>query len=230
MTGYALATALAAPVGALHRAVNGQLRGGRRVDGRHEALLDAELLVDRLDERREAVGRARRARDDVHGGRVVVLRVDTDDDRRRVGVLRGRRDDHLLGAALNVLHAALGRQEGAGRLAHVLDAVLLPRDLGRVAGARQRDLEAVGDERRAVLADLDVAVEAAVDRVVLKQVLEVLRGTGTVDVLDHEGLALHRDAHDLAADAAEAVDAELDRRVRVGGHAEGERVERESHC
>merc|ERR1719454_1372840 len=70
MTGYALATALAAPVEALHGAVDGQLRGGGGVDRRHEALLDAELLVDRLDEGREAVGGARRARDDrqaLHG-------------------------------------------------------------------------------------------------------------------------------------------------------------------
>merc|ERR1719171_2529106 len=56
---------------------------GRRhgVDRRHEALLDAELVVDGLDHGREAVGRARRAGDGDHGG-VVGLLVDAHDDGR----------------------------------------------------------------------------------------------------------------------------------------------------
>ena len=37
-------------------------------DRGHEALLDAELLVDHLHERREAVRRARRARDHLRDG------------------------------------------------------------------------------------------------------------------------------------------------------------------
>merc|ERR1719253_134410 len=221
MTGYALATALAAPVGALHGAVDGQLRGGGGVHGGHEALLDAELLVDRLDDRGEAVGGARGARDDRHGGRVVVVGVDADDDGGRLGVLGGGRDDDLLRAGgVDVRHALRRVGEGAGRLADVVDLGGLPRDLRRVAHAREADRQAVDDERGAVGADLHIAGEAAVDRVVLEQVLQVLRRARAVDVLHDERLALHRDAHDLAADAAEAVDAELDRGRRVGRHAE----------
>mmetsp|Transcript_54104 Transcript_54104/g.124565 ORF Transcript_54104/g.124565 Transcript_54104/m.124565 type:complete len:225 (+) Transcript_54104:230-904(+) len=50
-----------APIGALHRTVNGQLRRGGGVDGRHQTLLDAKLLVDRLDKRGQAIGGARGA-------------------------------------------------------------------------------------------------------------------------------------------------------------------------
>merc|ERR1712087_654719 len=85
--------------------------GGGSVHGGHQALLDAELLVDRLDDRGEAVGGARGARDDSHGLRVVLLGVDTNDDGRGLGVLGRGRDDDLLRAALDVLHAALGGGE-----------------------------------------------------------------------------------------------------------------------
>ena len=198
------------------------------MDGRHEALLDAELLVDDLDEGREAVGGARRARDDLHRLRVVVVGVDADNDGRGVRVLRRGRDDDLLRAGRDVREARLGRGEGTGRLADVVDADVLPRDLRRVTDAREGDGVAVDDERVAVGADLARAVEAAVDGVVLEEVLEVLRRTRTVDVLELERVAVHRDADDLAANAAEAVDAELDRAGR--GHAHGSGRERESHC
>ena len=51
------------------------------VDRRHPALDDAELLVEDLGDRREAVGRARRVGDDVVLRRVVLLVVDADDER-----------------------------------------------------------------------------------------------------------------------------------------------------
>merc|ERR1740117_1828297 len=199
-----------APV-ALHRAVNGQLRGGRGVDGGHQALLDAELLVDDLDKRGQAVGRARRARDDSHR-RVVLVLVDTNHQGRGLGVLARGGDDDVLGAALDVLHARLGGGERAGRLADVLDAGRLPRDLGREAGGGQRHLRAVDEEAR-IAVNRAGAQEEAVHGVVLEQVLHVLRSHRRVDVLEDERLAVDGNAHDLAADAAKAVGAELDQRV-----------------
>merc|ERR1719409_1603915 len=161
-----------------------------------------------VDDRGEAVGGARRARHDGHRGLVLVL-VDADHQGRGLGVLGGRRDDDVLGAALDVLHAALGGGERAGRLADVVDANRGPRDLGRVAGGRERDRHAVDGE--AVVGHLAGAGEAAVHGVVLEQVLHVLRGHGRVDVLQHHRLTVHGNTHHLAADAAEAVDAKLDR-------------------
>ena len=209
--------AAGAPV-ALHGTVDGELGGGGGVDGGHEALLDAELLVDGLDDRREPVRRARGARDHRHRLGVVLLGVDADDNRGRLGVLGRGGDDHLLGATLDVLHAALGRGERAGRLAHVLHARGRPRDLGRVARGGERDGEAVDEE--AIVGHLAGAGVAAVDGVVLEEVLHVLGRHRRVDVLEDEGVAGHGDAHDLAADAAEAVDAELDGGVRVGRHGD----------
>merc|ERR1719181_2700996 len=128
MTGYALATALAAPVD------EGMMLVAAARPARQSAPFIEPSTVSC-----EAVGGARRARDDSHRRRVVLVLVDADDEGRGVGVLRRSRDDHLLGAALDVLHAALGAGESAGRLADVLDAGGLPRDLSGVAGRRQGD-------------------------------------------------------------------------------------------
>merc|ERR1719258_90582 len=187
MIGYALATALAAPV--------------------EDGMMLAEA--------------ARRARHDGHRGLILVL-VDANHQGRGLGVLGGRRDDDVLGAALDVLHAALGGGERAGRLADVVDTDRGPRDLGRVAGGRERDRHAV--DGKAVTGDLAGAGEAAVHGVVLEQVLHVLRGHGRVDVLQHHRLTVHGNTHHLAADAAEAVDAELDRGVGVGAHDGGHKA------
>merc|ERR1719387_937955 len=212
MTGYALATALAAPVD------EGMMLAEAARPARQSAPFMEPSTVSC-----EAVGGARGTGDNIHRRRVVFVLVDADDEGGRLGVLGGRGDDHLLGAAVDVLHAVGRRREGAGGLADVLDAGVLPRDLRGVARRGERDGQAVDGE--AAFNDLAGAREAAVDRVVLEQVLHVLGRHGRVDVLEHERLTVHGDAHDLAADAAEAVDAQLDRGVGVGRHADraGER-------
>ena len=57
------------------------------VDRRHQAVLDADRVVDDLGRRREAVRRARRVGDDVVLVGVVLVEVDPEDDR---DVLVGR--------------------------------------------------------------------------------------------------------------------------------------------
>jgi hypothetical protein len=90
--------AAAAPV-LVRRAVNGLLGRGRGVHGGHEALGDAELVVDDLGEGRQAVGSAGGVGDDGVLG-VVRVEVDTADEHGCVG--RGGGDDDLLGTTLQV--------------------------------------------------------------------------------------------------------------------------------
>mmetsp|Transcript_20025 Transcript_20025/g.35066 ORF Transcript_20025/g.35066 Transcript_20025/m.35066 type:complete len:228 (-) Transcript_20025:402-1085(-) len=86
-------------------AIDRLLRGGGGVHGGHEALDDAVLVVDDLGERGEAVSGARGVGEDVDV--LLVLQVvDAHDEHRRIR--GGSGDDHLLGAALQVLQAALG--------------------------------------------------------------------------------------------------------------------------
>ena len=139
-------------------------------------------------------------------GVVDVVEVDAEHDGRvRLGGRRG--DDDLLGAGLEVLGGVVALGEEAGRLDHHVDAEVAPRQRRRVALGEHLDLAAV-DGQRAV-ADRDLARERAEDRVVLEQVAE---RAGVRDVVDGDdldvGVRLVRRAEDVAADAAEAVDAD----------------------
>ncbi len=85
---------------------------GVRVNGRHDAVLDANLFVQRLDQWCEAVGRARCIGNDRVIGSQRVM-VDAVND-RAVNVLaaRGRQDDFLR-AAVDVLAGGVaGAEQG----------------------------------------------------------------------------------------------------------------------
>ncbi|KAJ8531736.1 hypothetical protein ON010_g14226 [Phytophthora cinnamomi] len=203
----AAATAAAPVLAALRRAVHGKLRRRRRVHGRHQTLHDAELVVDHLGQRRQAVRRARRVRH--HGRRAVVLLVVHAHHVHGRGVLGRRRDHHLLAAALDVGLGLLRRREHARRLAHVRGAGLAPRDLGRVA--RREHVDHLAVHHQVAVLRLHGAVELAVRRVVLEQVRHVLQVHERVVDGHHLGLGvLDGGAAHEAADAAEAVDADGD--------------------
>ena len=182
------------------------------VDGRHQAALDAERLVQHLRHRREAVGRARRVGDDRL--RAVVQRlVDAEYDGE---VVAGRRrgDDDLLRAALvDVLAGLLGLGEQPGRLDDDVDAEVLPRQGARAAALSETDDRSAVD-RDAVVDDLDLVRKAAQHAVVLQQVRD-RRGVTEVVVGDDLDVvaAGERRAEVVAPDPAEAVDA------YPGGHA-----------
>src|SRR4051794_38381765 len=116
-----------------------------RVDGRHQAALDGERVVDGLGHRREAVRGARGVRDNrVRLG--VVLLVVHAHDHGEVLVLRRGGDEHLLGAAVDVRAGLRGVGEQAGRLDDDVCAEVAPRQLGRVPLLERLDaLAAHGD-------------------------------------------------------------------------------------
>ena len=99
------------------------------MDGGHEAVLDAVVVVDDLGERREAVRRARRVGHDVHGG-LVGLEVHAADEHGRVGRRRG--DDDLLRASFQVGAGGLRLREDARRLDDVVRAAGGPVDVRAV--------------------------------------------------------------------------------------------------
>src|SRR5699024_4579316 len=165
------AAAAQAPV-LLGEGVNDVLGGGAGVDGGHEALDDAELVVDDLGERSQAVGGAGGVGDDGHAG-VVLVEVDAADEHWGV-VLGGAGENDDLGAGVEMGLGALLGEELAGALEDVVNAQLAPGQLGGIAGAEDLDGLAVHDQ--VAVHDLDAAVEAAVHGVELGDVGELLRG------------------------------------------------------
>ena len=127
------------------------------------------------------------------------------DYERDVRALRGRRDDHLLGSAFEVLGRALAVGEEAGGLDHHVGAELAPGQVGGVALGEHLDTVAVDDDRVAL--GFDLPLVAAVGGVVVQEVGQRLRVGDVVDrdPLDVRALGLGG-AEDVAADPAETVD------------------------
>ena len=104
---------------------------------------------------------------------VVVAVVDAHHD-RDVLVGGGRRDDHLLGAGLEVLARVAGLGEQTGRLDHDVGADLAPAQGGGVTLGGGVDLAPV--DGQVVVVRLDDAREASEDRVVAQEVREDVVG------------------------------------------------------
>ena len=136
---------------------------------------------------------------------VVVLMVDTHDER---GVLvgGGRRDDDLLGAAINVGVRLERVREDAGRLDDNVDVERAPRDLSRVAFFEDaHGLATNGDGLRV---GADGVREHTENRVVLEQVRDglVVHQVVRRNDFDVSARGLHRTV-EVAANSAKAVDA-----------------------
>ena len=154
----------AAPV-LLGGAVDDHLGGRGGVDGGHEALLDAKVLVDDLGEGSEAVGGTGGVGNDV-GGSIVGGVVDAHDEHGSVG--GGGRDDDLLGTAAEMSRGLLDGGEDAGGFAHNLGTGLAPANVGGVALGVELDTLVADDE--AIAVDNDLTGVGAVDGIVLELV------------------------------------------------------------
>lgn len=147
------------------RTVDGLLSGSVGVDGGHETLNEAEVIVDDLGEGSKAVGGARGVGEDVDVG-LVGLVVDAHDEHGGIG--GGGGDDDLLGTTLQVGRGLLGGGEDTGGLDDVFGTGLGPGDVGRVSLGVELDGLAGNVEARR--GDVDVALEAAVLGVILEHV------------------------------------------------------------
>ena len=145
--------------------VDGLLGGSVGVDGGHETLDNAELVVDDLGEGSQAVGGARSVGDDI-GLAVVGLLVDTHHVHGGIG--GGSRDDDLLGTASKMGLGLVGGGEDTGGLNDVVGASLLPGDGSGVALGVELDLLAV--DGQAIGLNADVALEDTVGGVILEHV------------------------------------------------------------
>ena len=189
------------------RRIDDHLGVGDVVDGRDHAMFDAEPFVDDLDHRCQAVGGAAGVRDDLVAGLQRLL-VHPHDDHGVDLVLRRDGQEDLLGAGLEVLGARLAGGEDPGGLHDEVDLVGGVGQVGRVTLGGDGDLLPVDGDR--ALTGADLAVVAAVNRVVRQQVSQ---GGCVGEVVDghdlHAGGGLD-DSEDVPSDAAEAVDTNVD--------------------
>src|SRR5699024_2741262 len=168
----------AAPV-LLRRTVNSLLGAGGGVYGGHQALGDAERLVQNLSDRSQAVGGAGSVGNKGHILGVGVL-VNAHNEHR--GVVLGRcRHDNLLCAAVDVRLCLLLGQENAGGLNNIVNAVCAPRNVLRIHLSMEQNLLAVHSD--GVVVVLDGTVITAVHGVILEHIRHVVRS--------HERIVYH---------------------------------------
>src|SRR5699024_8876100 len=188
------------------------LGAGSRVNGGHQALGDAERLVQDLGDRSQTVGGAGSVGDKGHVLGVSVL-VNAHDKHRGVILGRSRHDD-LLCAAVDVCLCLLLGQENAGGLDNVVSANLAPRDVLGVHLSEEQDLLAVNDD--GVVGVLDGAVVAAMHGVILEHVCHVVRGHERIVYRNELDVrVLQTSAENHAADAAKTVDTYFDSHCNI---------------
>ena len=191
----------------LGEAVDDLLGGRVGMDGGHKALDDAEIIVDDLGQRRQAVRGAGSVGHDLDI-RGVRIEVNAADEHRRVVLGRAGEHDDLRAGVQMILRLFLG-QERAGALEHILDTQLAPGQELRVAVVEQRNALAIDDQGRVLAAlAIDRAVKAAVHGIVLHSIRQLLgRLIRRVDGDDLDIVGADRGAEHQTADAAEAIDA-----------------------
>ncbi|MNS83674.1 hypothetical protein D3C72_1174700 [compost metagenome] len=178
---------------------------GIGVNGGHQTAFDAQLAVQHLGHRGQAVGGARRVGNDlVRLAQNVVVHPVNDGG---VGAFGRGRDDHFARAGRNMRGGLGPVGEQTGAFEHHINLFRGPGQVGRVADGTDRNAVAV--DRQALLVVLDIGIECAVNGVVLEQ-MSIDRAVAQVvdgDDLQILTVALGIEcAQDITADAAKTID------------------------
>ena len=157
---------------------------GVSVDGGHHARLDAQLVVQRLGDRSQTVGGARRVGDNGHFGSQDVFVYAVNDSAVNVFVARSG-DDNFLGACIQVSLALSLGTEDTGALEHHVYLQLAPWQFGWVTLGQHLDFVTIYEH--GVFALLNLSVETTVNGVKFGQVSIDL---GVAQVVDSNDLEL----------------------------------------
>src|SRR4029077_19450050 len=180
---------------------------GVGVDGGHRAAVDAKGFLENFGDGSETVGGAGSVGNDVVLGGVVGLIVHAEDE-GGIGAVGGSGDDNFFHGRAQMLLGIGAFGEEAGGFDDDVRADGGPIDFGGIL--HFENFEAAAIDGDGVFSIRDVVRQIAEDGVVLQEVRERLRVGDVVDGNELNVLVVDRGAHDVATDAAEAVNAGLD--------------------
>ena len=209
--GVVQSTTSSAPVlSSLGRSVNNQLVGGTGMDGCHESLDDAKLVVQDLGKRSKTVGGTGGVGEDSFAlvGGVV-------DPHNEHGSIRGRsRNDDLLGTSLQVQGGLLDSLEDSGGFADNVGSGITPWNLGRVTFREEGDSSSIDD--KAVSIHFDGSWVLAVNGIILELVCGVVDRQERIVDGDNGGIGVFNGgtAH-KTSDASKSIDSKLNRHVEI---------------
>ena len=174
--------------------------------GRHQTFDDAELIVDDLGQRSQAVGRARCVRYDILA--CVGIGVHAAYEHRGI-VFRGGRHNDVFGAGLQVGLRLFAGQEQTGRFNDVFCAYFVPLEVRGIFLCGYADLVSVNHQLVALY--LDRTVETTVYRVVFEHVGHIIDRNEVVDAYYFDSVCVGAGSPEYQpADATETVDTNFD--------------------
>jgi hypothetical protein len=178
------------------------------VDCGHQTFNNAEVLQNHLGDRSQAVSGAGRIRNDVII-RSECLIIDAENNSLHTVALTWGRNDDFFRAGFDVPPGFRVFDKKAGAFDHDVHAQFFPRECSwPFADGERLNFSAV-DNECVVALGFDSALEAALRRVILKQVSKIFSGNEVVNC-DHFDFAaqqalFNKGAKDKATDAAESV-------------------------
>ena len=185
--------------------IHGLLGGSDGMDGGHESLHDAEVVMDNLGQAGQIVGGTGGVADYLEGV-VILFMVHTHHKHGSIG--RRRRDDDLLGATLQVSPSLLHGSKDPSGLHHVLSTSITPLDVGGISLLEDGDGLSIDDELPILC--LGCAVELAVGGIILEHVDHVVKvNEGVIDGDDVHIARIKSSPGDQAPDAAKSIHFDL---------------------
>src|SRR5438552_7204309 len=194
---------------------------GVRVDGGHGAAVDAESFLENFGDGGEAIGGAGSVGNDVVRRRIVGLVVHAEDE-SGVGAIGRGGDDHFFHGSAEMLFGVNAFGEEAGGFDDDIGSDRSPIDFGGILGLE--NLEALAFDGNGVIGMRHVVGKISEDGIVLQKVRERVRVGDVVDGDELNVSIVERGAHDVATNAAEAVDANLN------GHSSSDGVSENCGC
>ena len=173
------------------------------MNGGHQAVFDAEVILQNLGNGGQAVGGAGSVGYNVHVGGVFVL---VNAHNKHGSVSRRSGDNNLLGTGLQVSGSLFDGGEHTGGFHDIIGADSTPGDFSGVFAGKEFDLFAVNND--AVIGVADFTVKLAVHGVIAQHVRHVVRAhEGVVDAHKLNFAVGKASAENQTADAAETIDA-----------------------
>ena len=142
------------------------------MNSRHEAVDNAELIVENLGKWCKTIGCARSIGNDVVLCRIIKMLIDSD-DKGRILISCGSRNDNLLGAGFNVLLCLLGVSKNSSGLNHNVNPKIGPRQVCRIAFGQYLNGFAVNYD--AVPLNTYCSIQTPGNRVILQKVCKSSR-------------------------------------------------------
>ena len=174
------------------------------MDGGHQSVGDAPLVVQHLGDGGQAVGGAGGVRHKIHAGIIGCM---VDAHNKHGSIVFGRRGhDNLLGAGIDVGLGLLLCQEHPGGLNHILGPHLTPGDILGIHAGKEFNLLAIDDD--GIVGILNGPLELPMHGIVTEHVCHIVRSHKRI-VNPHklDVAAVDPGAEYQAADSAEAVNA-----------------------